>query len=504
MKLSTEIKIILALIFFLTLEGNIISYANKDVNDDINNIQYEFSAVVGDDMLKENDEVKEGEIIEYSVKIINKGQDKIDNLDIKVKIPESCEIIKINSNYLKDKGELKINPQTGTVENTEFETNTADINSRQNYYETVNSKEISKTSISINAGETINNSFLVRVKNNIQNDTTQMAILEIKQNEKKVEKTFSHKFNKADLKIELFPVNRIGTGEIASGMGYTNEFVITNLSNKDKNNLQIKIIKSNEIKIGRIGYSVGDKFVNISEEVDSLNIDFIPANAKITGEIDFISDYTETTSKMCLYLKNEDRIYKSNKLVEIPVGVKIEAYLQVMKENKDEIITPGERLKYTIQLKNIGKIPANNLKIEDYFSDYIQIEDVFIDGNKCEYELDEGQENIINVETQLKSSEEKNIEIVAKVFEDLPTTESFEIRNRALVYNTNLVAQTEEIVPYVNIVKKENNGEIKKQDTQNEKNNMNNKTIYIVLGILGIVVIFIIGAIIIIRKRGGI
>ena len=496
MRITKSIKFfIILLIVFFTFIWNITCYADNTLQDSIG---VEFSASVGNNTLNENSEVKEGEIITYSIKLTNNQQNKLENISIRATIPENTELIKVNSNYLADKGELIVDPATG-----ESKSKTAQIanepskgrNDKEQYFQSVSDSQIIKNNISLEAGETVTNTFSVRVKQGLQGQSTQVVILEVTDGNSIIEKRFSHKFNKANIKIELLPITRLGTGEIVSGATYSNLFVITNLTNSVQKNLQFEITKSDSIKINGIWYSIGKNSVNINEEQLTLIIPELGANSVISGEIDFTPNLTQDQAQMTVSIKDQKQnMFRSNKLTESINGIKIETDLQAVTEKQEEVLTPGEKIKYTIKLKNTGKIDAKNLTVADYISDYIEVVSFKLNGNEVKYESEE-DENVLTIETGLDVDEEATIEIIAKTDEDLPTTESFQITNYADIYNNSLVAQTDNITHYMNFM--EDTEERERADAfieENEEkvpNKQNDKIIYIILGIVLFVLICI-------------
>jgi len=175
--------------------------------------------------------------------------------------------------------------------------------------------------------------------------------------------------------------------------------------------------------------------------------------------------------------------YRANLVSEKVVGVKIDAFAEaeVTPEDKEKFINVGTKIKYTITIKNTGYKDAESISIDDEFSNYLNLSEVKINGENCDYTEDtiiddNNSYKSIKIESQLASGKEATIEIIGEVDSNLPTDRALEVINKATIYNAGVqIAETQEIIYNIEAITDEDEGN-NNQGNNNQGNNNNDNT----------------------------
>ena len=189
-------------------------------------ITEELIATKGNVTLNNKDEVKAGEIIEYTVKLTNSGNEDAQNVTLTGTVPEGTALIEVNSKYwdeevseeMAEEAVEKVIDETGDA-NANIEESTSIIeeapieinegNSKQEeYYIEKEEREIKRENIAIKAGETIQLKYMVRVKSDISDKTEGTAKVTMQYKDQNETKEITHILRNSKLAVTLMQANR--------------------------------------------------------------------------------------------------------------------------------------------------------------------------------------------------------------------------------------------------------------------------------------------------------
>lgn len=500
MKKDEEVKINYDINLKEKLGYNVIAEAGYKINYDTNNSSEEekattlklttgteaklsqtLTATVGEDTIKNGDEVKAGEIIKYNLKLKNTGKEDAKNVKINAKVPEGTTLIEVNEKgYYIDENAQESTAKAQKKENTEnadgsenFEDISTDTE-EQTYFKNSTSQEIKLEQITVPAETEINYTFMVQVKQDIQND--QETTLNITTEYKDQTKTeqITHKIKTSNFLITTVPVDRLERTEITAGYHYNYLITIKNNSDKEQKNVKVNLNKNELIDITSINYDSEKKsketleptVTTIEKENEAFEIPSIEAGDTIYVSVEAnIKQPTKDIAKTKISATVQDKkgdIARSNTISETVKQLNVDAKLtaKISSENANSYIEPTDTIKYKINVTNTGKKDLNNLTIKDMVSSYLNVTNVTVDGKKTEYdtyyETNEAQEGekeekiqVLQVNNPLYAGKSAEVEVTATVEEALETTETLKITNKADVYNDVYLASTEEINYYI-------------------------------------------------------
>ena len=405
--------------------------------------------------IKQGDEVKAGEIITYTAKMVNSGATDITNVKIEGNIPDSTTLITINPNYPK------------------YDEEAGEYLDGEEYFNTVpNKNALTQDNITIKAGQEFSRSFSVVVNENLTQEKNIEAKFVITENNgKKQELTFTNKISPAKLKVVCMPYFREQNTDLLSGCNYIYGLKITNLTNEEQKNVKVLLEKSDAIKFETVDWSIDgegedeesdkDEYEIQIENNNTLSFASIPKNKTILVLINATvnaikeNDHLMLSKLSAQVTDSNGKTYRSNELNENIVGalVTIESTSTATNVSKNGYVKTGDQIKYVYKLKNVGIKDANKLTIIDNFSKYLSLESIKIDGNNVNYTLeslysDDIEYDTITIEKELKANKEMNIEIIGKVQSDLPDDKGdLNIINNMIVLNEGikLVEKSEKV-----------------------------------------------------------
>lgn len=393
--------------------------------------------------IKQGDEVKAGEIITYTAKMVNSGATDITNVKIEGNIPDSTTLITINPNYPK------------------YDEEAGEYLDGEEYFNTVpNKNALTQDNITIKAGQEFSRSFSVVVNENLTQEKNIEAKFVITENNgKKQELTFTNKISPAKLKVVCMPYFREQNTDLLSGCNYIYGLKITNLTNEEQKNVKVLLEKSDAIEFKTADWSIDgegedeesdkDEYEIQIENNNTLSFASIPKNKTILVLINATvnaikeNDHLMLSKLSAQVTDSNGKTYRSNELNENIVGalVTIESTSTATNVSKNGYVKTGDQIKYVYKLKNVGIKDANKLTIIDNFSKYLSLESIKIDGNNVNYTLeslysDDIEYDTITIEKELKANKEMNIEIIGKVQSDLPDDKGdLNIINNMIVLN---------------------------------------------------------------------
>ena len=426
-------------------------------------VESQIYAMVGADTLKENDVVKNGEVIKYQVKVSNTGTEDATNIKVIGKVPEGTTLVEPMKHY----------EYTGAAyykENTEVKSHTTTIEGLK-----VGESKIVEYEVRVNAN--------VAAGTNITNET------EVQYGEAKTKSTISNKVEASNVRASVKQVTEYPEGIYVGD--YLKYFVILeNMSNAEQKDVVVQTNLSENAEVQSLELITGMEVEDITDD-DLVEIDELEdMNKEIANKED---NEEEHEQKVISEEEDEDdnEIVDNNRLEltyqkELNIGnvssgetkvlvytvktktvgnldmsVSVKANNQITRSNvwkctlqnydlkanmttstESQFVDIGDEIDYNITLENIGTGDASAIKITDEIPIDLTIESITIDGEEKDI-LDNS--NKINIYTDVKANTISNITIKTKVDyheKAEPTT----ITNSATVEaNESVIATTQEI-----------------------------------------------------------
>lgn len=463
--------------------GYTVSYENKESNTkntvkattiELNTgkaamLEQTVVATVGGEKIKNGDTVRTGEIIKYTVTVKNNGNEDATGVSIEGNIPEGTNYIEYNKNIKLPDSPVPDSEPDMFVEDT-------------------NKKQVKVENGTIKAKSQVTFEYMVKV-NAKENKEVENKIVVTNSKGDKKENIITHKLEKSEIEAVLLKVDSIYSSEIKAGNKYRYTLKIKNTSNKEKKNVQVQLNMNELLNLKQSSYKIEEKTFEQTEK--NFTIEKINAGEElnITISVDAKQPTNELDSaKLYIKLIDGNAIYRTNAINEDVKAIELNiSYTSKSTSNAEGYLHIGDKVQYTIKIKNTGKIDANSLRVEDQFSDFLELESIKLNNENAKYFKNnvyaEGANySILNIQAPLKVGEEAIIVITAKVDDSLKINEIAKIINKATIYNEVEIAKTDEIVYFIekaSIPKGvEEEPEQVEEDEQNngENSNKNNNT----------------------------
>lgn len=424
-------------------------------------IEETLTAIVGADTLNNGDEVKAGEIIKYTATITNSGAEDAKDVNITAKIPDGTTLLEVNPDYL-------FNELYDTLEEGQ------EMPSGK-YYLEKEDREIKKENITIEAGKKSNYTYIVRVNSDIEDQSTTEAEISATFKEETKTAKIQHTLKTSNISATLVPLGRFETDTLESGYDYEYLLKVSNISDKDQEDVEVSINNNDLIKINGISYLVGEELIEIGQDTKTFKIEKISAGEtlgiRIATTANVPTTELNTTEISAIIKDSKNNTARSNVIRENVQGLNIKANISstTSSQNTTGYVNSGDEIIYTIKIENAGKIDASELNIQDEFSDYLNLESITLNGNNCEYNQEIMANNdysILHINIPLKAGESAGLVIKAKVNNYLENTETLNIKNKATIYNVICLTKTEEISYYLEAQKTEEDCEVIDKDIE--------------------------------------
>ena len=427
-----------------------------------------FTAKVQGTEIKQGEEIKAGEIVEYTVTVSNAGKQKLENATIKATIPESTTLIELNPKY------------PGVDEDS------GDYTYEEPLYIEKTDRELTKSNVSINENESITLTYKVKVKENLTEIKTESAKLSVTAvGEEARIREFSNKFSPATLILNITPIGRDIVTELEKGQRCLYFAEVKNISNVEQKDIQITIKENETISIYSIESHYGDITEEIANNERTFTIKSIKPNEKaiikIQATINEVTEKENVAQISFIATDKNNSTYRSNLLTDNVKTEKLKAEVTATTTSKDtnRFVQPGDTITYTAKVRNIGKVDAENVKIETMISDYLEIESVLLNGKQSAeteyytepyFEDDDEYSMVVIDDLDIKQSEEYTIQITTKVSDNLPEeAETLKLKNKVLVYgNIGLLDETNVNEYYIKMSTQEED-DYEEEDDEDEK-----------------------------------
>lgn len=461
-------------------EGYTVYYTNLTSEEkvDVNNIRLATpKGAVIDTTLKaavagnESSEVKENEVLRYAVVVSNTGSEDMKNIKVSAKVPDGTTFV--NSDQLNNEVVL---------DEVQFEDS--------------EKKDVEFNIDSLAQGQTITKYYEVKVNDGMANKeisntvTTQYGEVTKTSNEVKT--------NIKEGKVELKLISTDATdGKVEAGYSYRYVLLLTNKSDKDIKNANVKFNTNDTAKISKISYTEDDSGKSES------NVDNITLNIIKAGETKEILMYATMEKKDMTAISakvSTDKVdYYSNE-----ISTKIDSFvvleMKATSENSGNYVKSGDKITYKINIKNTGTKTAESIVLKDWFDGNVALSKVLKNGEEIqasEYTIiadsDKNKSRLGIDVPSLNAGESVEYQIEVVVNTIYGNTSAIEIINEMSLEEYNMEVTNAKIQhilqpdkDFVDVDPDDNNGNVdpgKKDDssTDNGDNSTNGNKKYVII-----------------------
>ena len=461
-------------------EGYTVYYTNLTSEEkvDVNNIRLATpKGAVIDTTLKaavagnESSEVKENEVLRYEVIVSNTGSEDMKNIKVSAKVPDGTTFV--NSDQLNNEVVL---------DEVQFEDS--------------EKKDVEFNIDSLAQGQTITKYYEVKVNDGMANKeisntvTTQYGEVTKTSNEVKT--------NIKEGKVELKLISTDATdGKVEAGYSYRYVLLLTNKSDKDIKNANVKFNTNDTAKISKISYTEDDSGKSES------NVDNITLNIIKAGETKEILMYATMEKKDMTAISanvSTDKVdYYSNE-----ISTKIDSFvvleMKATSENSGNYVKSGDKITYKINIKNTGTKTAESIVLKDWFDGNVALSKVLKNGEEIqasEYTIiadsDKNKSRLGIDVPSLNAGESVEYQIEVVVNTIYGNTSAIEIINEMSLEEYNMEVTNAKIQhilqpdkDFVDVDPDDNNGNVdpgKKDDssTDNGDNSTNGNKKYVII-----------------------
>jgi len=352
------------------------------------------TATAGDKKLNNNDEVKQGEIIKYSVEVKNTGSEDIINGSILANVPEGTELVEKTQN---------------------------------NTYVAVEKSEVAINIDLLATGQSTIKTFELRVKKEATVGSTFQTTAVIGYGEANTKtNTISTKVAEGEIRITVIPQIK---PESIVGQDFGVEAIIENLTDSEMKNVNVQWNISDKYTFMGQEYIILDTSKQINESnyeeniikqsnQKTMSIDSIPAKgtAYVYGHL--VPNNIKEKSiidNITVQVVDGNKTYTSN-ILETTILGNANYEISLSANNENGYVRIGQEINYTIQIKNNNELDGNGIYLEDNIPSNLSILEVTIDGvqqkvedtNKLALSMDilKGQTKIVNIKTVVDYNEE--------------------------------------------------------------------------------------------------
>lgn len=189
-------------------------------------VESELYASVGEDTLKPNDTVKNGEVMKYQVKVSNTGTEEATNIKVMGKVPEGTTLVKPMHNY----------NYTGAA-----------------YYQEVVERVYTQTIEKLAAGETKMVQYEVRIDKNTQKGTELTNEVEVQYGEAKTKSTMTNVTDTSPIRVSLKRITDLTSGTQLYVGGYVEYYaIIENTSNAEQKDVKVQTNLSSNAEVDKL------------------------------------------------------------------------------------------------------------------------------------------------------------------------------------------------------------------------------------------------------------
>lgn len=363
-------------------------------------LEAKITAKVGNDEIKDGDQVKAGEVIKYHIEVANTGTEVVNNVTISSPVPQGTTYVQAKKDF-------------------EFE--------GASYYVEVEKEKCEETIAQIPVGEKITREYEVRVNKDIINGTNVSNKCTAKFDDVTTESNeINTILNSGDIRVS---VKRITTGEVILYKDQPIKYyvLVENISSKEQKDIKLNTKLTDGLKVvnDKISLITGSVDEELSDK-DNLNSTDITYSEEIN-----LGDFAAGEMKLLYYIitptvsgkinlsmtaKQGTNAYRSNVWEDGIIERKVEISIH---SEQEKYVKSKEPIEYEITVKNIGTAEIKGLVIYDKISNYLDINNITIDGEKIDIpeekeltivlDIEAGKQKVIKISTT--TVDEENIEI---------------------------------------------------------------------------------------------
>ena len=355
-------------------------------------------------------EVKEGEIIKYSVTVSNTGTEDMTNINVVGKVPEGTTYV--------EKSEV---PTGMTVEDVEYKPFTE--------YQDRKGVEFNIEKLAV--GETSIQSYLVKVNKGTKGTKISNELTTKYGNVTKKSNELINKVKEANIEIELYSTTN--NKKVTNGYTYGYIANVKNTSNEELRNVKVNVLAGDIFNVKSISYTNSENKNVIERTNKYIVIDKIPAGKTQQVVIDTMIDSNAelTNSKMNVTVEQNKETYYSNQL---EFNVKIaNIELEMTSNNSNNYVKAGETIEYKIKVKNIGTENLKYVQIVDSISNKTTLTEVQKNGKVLGKEQYSIQKSELTIKDELAENETVEYTVKAIVNKIPGNTKAMEIPNSVAV-----------------------------------------------------------------------
>lgn len=395
------------------------------------NIKTEITAQVGQDILKSGDEIKEGEVIKYTVTVKNTGTKTFENVQLKLDVPEGTTYVRPIQEYILGEGtEYEQKIETGGyvyAENAYYEeiTDTNKLNELTNIViSQLSTTEPYKIEYEVRVNKGAKDTNILNQAEVIYDGATVKSI-EINNVVKEADvRVTIKKFIKES--VQLLP------GDDTKYMVY-----VENLTSTTLKNLELQIVKN--------GMDINYQDLQDLNGSENIIIDKLEANGiksfiiytKIHTDIDMINIGAVVKDS-----KKEK--YRSNIVSEKIPYVKIQIDMESPQDQK--VVSEGDIVEYNIDITNLGEI-KNNILVSDVIPQFLQVQSISQNGEIQKQKTDDndisnGIFDTVNIEPRetVKLNIKAKVQYISKMHNGKIITNTATAKvNEKLNYNSQII-----------------------------------------------------------------
>lgn len=389
-------------------------------------VKLETTAQVGRDTLKDGDEVKEGEVIKYTTIVKNIGTTTLENVQLKLDVPEGTTYVKLTPIRVFDDQDETFRDVT------------------EDAYEEISNTEKLSELINImipqlNTTEPYEIEYQVRVNKGSEN-TNIIHQVEVICNGETIESTpINNIIKEADVRVTIRKTYTEIQAIPGNEIGYA--INVENLTENTLNNLKLEIVND--------GINLIDYLDLTDEEVKELERgklnnsnnfiirELLPGEIKAYGITAKVCSDADTVKISANVNDSKNEKYRSNLITEkVPnVGIKID----INSPQDKKIISEGDIVEYNIGITNLGEA-KHDIFISDIVPQFLQVQSIS-ENNEIKRQITDDYNISNDINYTLESVEPKNtvkLNIKAKV-QYIP-----EMYNGKIITNTATAAINEE------------------------------------------------------------
>lgn len=366
------------------------------------------TAQVGGDDIANGDEVKQGEVIKYIVKVTNNGTEEAENVTVKGLVPDGTVYLGIVDDYV--------------------------YNYDQYYNEEPNKKEYDERISKIGVGETKEISYEVRVKNEndvVGNSGTNKITINYndivkESNEMKV------KYALGKIRVTVKCVLDLSVN-INQYNNVKYQIILENMTNEKIENLEISEEHAEYMELGKI-WQDNDIEGKYKDNIENKNGKYYVKNLQAGEKIILGAIYScnkikeENLSRVKYMITDGNTQYKSNVFYRKANPSK---YVEVTQTSKTEgeYVKTGDSIEYVLNITGYNIDNEDEISISDSLPGELTLEKVYV-GNEEITDYTYGNDKQLTFKTSIKKGENEPVKIVAKVNYQEDLTNDIEILHK--------------------------------------------------------------------------